>query len=142
MKIDYKKIKKRIMVDMSVTILHYGHIRLLKKAAAYGHVIVGLSSDKDIKKFKGYTPELNYAQRKEIVSSIKYVKEVVKVNFHVNKEDLKKNKIDLLIHGNDLKNIVDKKKVKILKRTKNISSSEMRKKSYLIYKFLNKNGKN
>ena len=139
---EYKKTKKRILVDMSVTILHYGHIRLLKKAAAYGKVIVGLSSDKDIKKFKGYIPELNYAQRKEIVSSIKYVKEVVKVNYHISKKDLRKYKIDLLIHGNDLKNIIDKQKIKILKRTKNISSSELRKKSYLIYKFLNKNEKN
>ena len=138
----YRKTKKRILVDMSVTILHYGHIRLLKKAVAHGDVIVGLSSDKDIKKYKGYIPELNYAQRKEIVGSIQYVKEVVKVNFNVSEEDLKKNKIDLLIHGNDLKNIIDKKKVKILKRTKNISSTEMRKKSYLIYKFLNKNEKN
>ena len=138
----YRKTKKRILVDMSVTILHYGHIRLLKKAAAYGKVIVGLSSDKDIKKFKGYIPELNYAQRKEIVSSIKYVKEVVKVNYHISKKDLRKYKIDLLIHGNDLKNIIDKQKIKILKRTKNISSSELRKKSYLIYKFLNKNEKN
>ena len=139
---EYKKTKKRILVDMSVTILHYGHISLLKKAAAYGKVIVGLSSDKDIKKFKGYIPELNYAQRKEIVSSIKYVKEVVKVNYHISKKDLRKYKIDLLIHGNDLKNIIDKQKIKILKRTKNISSSELRKKSYLIYKFLNKNEKN
>lgn len=139
---EYKKTKKRILVDMSVTILHYGHIRLLKKAAAYGKVIVGLSSDKDIKKFKGYIPELNYAQRKEIVSSIKYVKEVVKVNYHISKKDLRKYKIDLLIHGNDLKNIIDKQKIKILKRTKNISSSELRKKSYLIYKLLNKNKKN
>ena len=138
----YRKTKKRILVDMSVTILHYGHIRLLKKAVAHGDVIVGLSSDKDIKKYKGYIPELNYAQRKEIVGSIQYVKEVVKVNFNVSEEDLKKNKIDLLIHGNDLKNIINKKRVKILKRTKNISSTEMRKKSYLIYKFLNKNEKN
>ena len=127
---------------MSVTILHYGHIRILKKASAYGDVIVGLSSDKDIKKFKGYIPELNYLQRKEIVSSIKYVKEVVKVSYHVGKKDLKKNKIDLLIHGNDLKNIADKPKVKILKRTKNISSSKIRRKSYLIYRLLKKNEKN
>ena len=89
---DLKK-KKRILVDMSVTILHHGHIRILKNASAYGDVIVGLSSDKDIKKFKGYIPELNYLQRKEIVSSIKYVKEVVKVSYHVSKKDLKKIKL-------------------------------------------------
>ena len=137
-----KKIKKkRILVDMSATFLHHGHIRLLKKASKFGNVIVGLTSDNDLKKFKGYTPELSYLQRKEIISSIKYVKEVVKVNFHTDKNDLRKYKIDLLFHGNDLKNIIDKNKVKILKRTKNISSSLLRKKSYYIYKSLIKNEK-
>jgi len=137
-----KKIKKkRILVDMSATLLHHGHIRLLKKASKFGNVIVGLTSDNDLKKFKGYTPELSYLQRKEIISSIKYVKEVVKVNFHTNKNDLRKYKIDLLFHGNDLKNIINKNKVKILKRTKNISSSLLRKKSYYIYKSLIKNEK-
>ena len=124
---------------MSATLLHHGHIRLLKKASKFGNVIVGLTSDNDLKKFKGYTPELSYLQRKEIISSIKYVKEVVKVNFHTDKNDLRKYKIDLLFHGNDLKNIIDKNKVKILKRTKNISSSLLRKKSYYIYKSLIKN---
>ena len=33
----------RVMVDMSVTLLHHGHIRLLKKAAEYGEVVVGLT---------------------------------------------------------------------------------------------------
>ncbi len=126
---------------MSATLLHHGHIRLLKKASKFGNVIVGLTSDNDLKKFKGYTPELSYLQRKEIISSIKYVKEVVKVNFHTDKNDLRKYKIDLLFHGNDLKNIIDKNKVKILKRTKNISSSLLRKKSYYIYKSLIKNEK-
>ena len=138
---DKKIKKKRILVDMSATLLHHGHIRLLKKASKFGNVIVGLTSDNDLKKFKGYTPELSYLQRKEIISSIKYVKEVVKVNFHTNKNDLRKYKIDLLFHGNDLKNIIDKNKVKILKRTKNISSSLLRKKSYYIYKSLIKNEK-
>ena len=31
---------KRIMVDMSATLLHHGHIRLLAKARAHGRVIV------------------------------------------------------------------------------------------------------
>ena len=87
-----KKKKKRILVDMSATLLHHGHIRLLKKASKFGNVIVGLTSDNDLKKFKGYTPELSYLQRKEIISSIKYVKEVVKVNFHTDKKRFKKIK--------------------------------------------------
>ena len=42
----------RVLVDMSVTLLHHGHIRLLRKAATYGEVVVGLATDEDIEKFK------------------------------------------------------------------------------------------
>jgi cytidyltransferase-like protein len=131
--------KKRILVDMSVTLLHHGHIRILRQASNYGDVIVGLTSDKDLKRYKGYLPELKYCHRKEIIESIKYVKEVVKVNFYTNEKDLKKNKIDFLIHGHDLKKKFDKKKIKILKRTKGISSSLLRKKAAKIVKDLDNN---
>ena len=48
--------KKNILVDMSATILHYGHIRILKKASQLGNVIVGLTKDSEIKKYKGFKP--------------------------------------------------------------------------------------
>ena len=35
---------KKILVDMTCSILHHGHIRLLKKASKYGKVIVALSN--------------------------------------------------------------------------------------------------
>ncbi|MBM4230175.1 MAG: cytidyltransferase, partial [Gammaproteobacteria bacterium] len=31
---------KRVMVDMSATLIHHGHVRLLKKASEHGRVIV------------------------------------------------------------------------------------------------------
>ena len=34
------KNNKNIMVDMSATIIHHGHIRLLKKASKFGRVYV------------------------------------------------------------------------------------------------------
>ena len=37
--------RPRIMVDMSATLIHHGHIRLLKKAAELGDVVVALTSD-------------------------------------------------------------------------------------------------
>ena len=120
--------KKRIMVDMSVTLLHHGHIRILKKASHYGQVIVALTKDKEIKKFKGYKTEMNFFQRKEILESIRYVHSVVPSNFIINNKFLSKHKIDLLIHGHDNKNKIDKKKIIILKRTKGISTSLLRKK--------------
>jgi len=39
---------KRIMVDMSATLIHHGHIKLLKKASEHGKVIVGLTTDEEI----------------------------------------------------------------------------------------------
>ena len=121
----------RILVDMSATLLHHGHIRLLKKASYYGKVIVGLSSDKDIFKFKGFQPELKYNFRKEILLSIKYVTSVIKINYYLNDNDLKKHKIDFVVHGNDNFNKVSKEKIKIFKRTPNISSDILRKKIIL-----------
>ena len=41
---------KKVLVDMTCSILHFGHIRLLKKASKLGKVIVALAKDKDIKK--------------------------------------------------------------------------------------------
>ena len=68
---------KRIMVDMSATLIHHGHIRLLKKASAFGKVVVGLTTDEEILSKKGYQVELEFDYRKEILEFIKYVDEVV-----------------------------------------------------------------
>ena len=120
---------KRIMVDMSATLIHHGHVRLLKKASKYGKVIVALVTDKEIKKFKGYKPELNYSQRKEIMRSIRYVSKVVPSKFILNDKFLNKFKINLLIHGQDNNNQINKKFLLIIKRTKNISSAILRKRA-------------
>ena len=120
--------KKRILVDMSATIIHHGHIRLLKKASKYGKVIVALTRDIEVKKNKGYYPELNFKSRKEILCSIKYVTKVIPSNFFLNEKYLKKNKIDLLIEaGPSPHDIKNKKKLKIFSRTRGVSSSIIRK---------------
>ena len=56
---------KRILLDMSATLIHHGHIRLIKKAKKFGKVIIGLTKDREIKKYKGYLPELKFNERKE-----------------------------------------------------------------------------
>ncbi len=119
-------VQKRIMVDMSATIIHHGHIRLLKKASKYGKVIVGLTSDKEIKSKKGYTPELSFKYRKEVLKAIKYVDEVVETPWLLTDETLKKYDIDLLVHGSDNSNYIKKEKLLIFPRTKGISSTKMR----------------
>ena len=129
--------KKNILVDLSATIIHHGHIRLLKKASKLGKVIVALTSDAQVKKHKGYKPELNFSQRKEILKSIIYVNDVIKSNWMIDEKFLKKYKIDFVVHGNDNSNKIKKEKMIIFKRTKGISSSLIRKRSIQILK---KNG--
>ena len=116
------------MVDMSATLIHHGHIRLLKKAKKLGKVIVALTIDKEIKKIKGYWPELNYKQRKEILESIKFVDKVVPCRWLINESFLDKHSIDFLVHGSDNTNKINKKRLIIFPRTKKISSSLIRKK--------------
>jgi cytidyltransferase-like protein len=119
--------QKRIMVDMSATILHHGHTRLLKRAKQFGGlVVVALTSDQEIRKAKGYQPELNFNQRKEILLALKNVDEVVESPFSISEEFLKTHNIDLLLHGSDNNNQIPENKLVIVERTKDISSSDMR----------------
>ena len=130
--------KKKILVDLSATILHHGHIRLLKKASKLGKVCVALTSDQEIKKKKGYTPELNFNQRKEILEAIKFVNKVIKSKWLIDEKFLNKNNISLLVHGNDNSNLIDKNKLIIFNRTKGISSTIIRKRSKKILEKIDK----
>ena len=118
--------QKRIMVDMSATIIHHGHIRLLKKASEFGKVVVGLTIDEEVISNKGFKPELDFSYRKEILESIKYVDEVVPVPWLLDEEVLLKHNIDFLIHGSDNSNLISDNKLKIFQRTDGISSSDIR----------------
>jgi len=127
------------MVDMSATIIHHGHIRLLKKAFEHGDIIVGLTIDEEILKVKGYNPELDYESRKEILESIKYVKEVVPTSWKIDNKTLKKHEIDFLIHGHDNSNKIPKEKLMIFPRTEGVCSSDIRKKSFNIINNVKRN---
>jgi len=119
--------QKRIMVDMSATIIHHGHIRLLKKASKYGKVIVGLTTDEEVLLKKGYQPELDFKYRKEVLEAIRYVDEVVAVPWALDNATLEEHNIDLLVHGDDNSNNVKKEKLLIFPRTEGISSTDIRK---------------
>ena len=123
---------KRIMVDMSATLLHHGHIRLLKEASAKGAVIVALTTDEEILRKKGYEPELSYEYREEILLSIKYVDEVVPSPWLINELFLGLHNIDYLVHGHDNSNPINKKKLIMLPRTEGISSSLLRQRAALV----------
>ena len=118
--------EKRILVDMSLTILHHGHIRLLKKASDLGYVIVALCSDEEIFKAKGFKPLLSFEQRKEIALAIRYVQEVIESKYLIDEAYLDNFNIDLLVHGEDNVNPIDSKRLVIFPRTEGISSTKLR----------------
>ena len=117
---------KRIMVDMSATLIHHGHIRLLKKASEFGEVVVGLTTDEEILSKKGYQVELEFAHRKEILEAIKYVDEVVSTPWQITENTLDEFDIDLLVHGDDNSNDISQDRLLILPRTQGVSSTEIR----------------
>lgn len=120
---------KNVLVDMSASLIHHGHIRLLKRAHKHGRVIVALTTDNEIKKSKKFVPEIKYKFRSEILKSIKYVYDVIPSKFQINNKFLKKNKIDILVNGGDYKNRKLDIKTITYKRTSNISSSLIRKRA-------------
>ncbi len=117
---------KRVMVDMSTTLIHHGHIRLLQRASEHGKVIVGLTTDDEIISKKGYEPELSYEQRKEVLEAIRYIDEVVPTPWLIDDTVLEQYNIDLLVHGDDNANHIEENKLLIFPRTEGISSTLMR----------------
>ena len=118
--------EKRIMVDMSATLIHHGHIRILKAAKEMGRVIVALTTDEEIRTKKNYEPELNFDERREILEAIKYVDEVVPSPWLIEESFLDMHDIDLLVHGHDNSNPIKSNRILVLSRTDGISSSIMR----------------
>lgn len=117
----------RIMVDMTASLIHHGHIRLLAAAKALGGtVIVALTTDEETLKHKGYTPELDFEQRREILQAIRYVDEVVPSPWLIDDAFLDEHHIDVLVHGHDNANQVRPERLVILPRTAGVSSSVLR----------------
>ena len=82
---------------------------------------------KEIKKFKGYDPELSYENRKEIANAIIYISEVIPSPWLIDQEFFEKTNADYLVHGSDNTNNIDKEKLIIFERTEGISSTILRK---------------
>ena len=88
---------KRILTYGTFDLLHYGHIRLLKRAKAMGdYLIVALSTD-EFNAGKGKKAYHTYETRKKIIESIRYHDLVnpEKIN------DVKEYHVDTVVMGGD-----------------------------------------
>lgn len=125
---------KTVITYGTFDLLHYGHIRLLKRAKALGdYLIVGLSTDEfnAIKNKKSYYP---YELRKEMLEAIKYVDKIIpEENWEQKVDDIKKYNVDVLCMGNDwkdsdkFKDLSNYCEVVFLERTEGISTTKIKK---------------
>jgi glycerol-3-phosphate cytidylyltransferase len=94
--------KKVIYTAGTYDLFHFGHLNILLKAKELGdYLIVGVSSDKLIKKYKKIKPIISYKDRVAIVKELKCVDKVIKQNEFFKIKQLRKYNIDIIILGND-----------------------------------------
>lgn len=99
---------KKVYVGMSADLVHPGHMNILKIAAEYGDVTVGLLTDKAISSYKRL-PYMTYEQRKAVIENIKGVKEVIPQDTLDYRPNLELLKPDFVVHGDDWKEGVQAK---------------------------------
>lgn len=58
-------------------LFHSGHANFLKQCSELGRVVVSLNTDEFIATYKGKPPIMDYAERKAVLESCRYVDEVV-----------------------------------------------------------------
>ena len=93
---------KRILTYGTFDLLHYGHIRLLKRAKELGdYLIVAVSTDEfnAIKNKKAYH---SYETRKKMLEAVRYVDLVIPESTWEQKlDDVKDYKVDVVVMGGD-----------------------------------------
>lgn len=125
---------KRILTYGTFDLLHYGHIRLLKRAKELGdYLIVALSTDK-FNELKGKKAYYNYDMRKKMLEALRYVDLVIPEEKWEQKiDDVQKYFVDVVVMGSDWKNnekfeiLKDYCEVVYLDRTEGISTTKIKK---------------
>lgn len=124
---------KRILTYGTFDLLHYGHIRLLKRAKELGdYLIVALSTD-EFNAIKGKKSYHDYETRKKMLEAVRYVDLVIPENsWEQKKDDILTYKVDVCVMGSDwagsdkfdyLKEYCE---VIFLERTEGISTSKIK----------------
>ncbi len=126
---------KRILTYGTFDLLHWGHIRLLKRAKALGdYLVVGLSTDEFNEAKPGKQPSYHpYEVRKMMLESLRYVDLVIpEATWEQKSDDVTEHGIDVVVMGSDWKNsprfeyLRPACEVVYLDRTEGTSTSDIR----------------
>ena len=97
--------KKKIIIGYTTGVFdlfHIGHVKILKKAKSLcDKLIVGVSTDNLVKKYKNKKPIIPYSERVEVIKSNKCVDLVVAQNSLDKFKNWKKLKYDVMFVGDD-----------------------------------------
>jgi glycerol-3-phosphate cytidylyltransferase len=110
-------------------VLHVGHVRVLKRAAALGdRLVVGVSADALNLKKKNRAPVFTQDERMEIVGALAVVDEVfVEESLELKRDYIEKYAADVLVMGDDWKGkfdfVSDLCEVVYLPRTPSVSTT-------------------
>lgn len=124
---------RRVLTYGTYDLLHFGHIRLLQRAAALGdYLIVALSTD-EFNAIKGKTSFYPYEVRREMLEAIRYVDLVIpESDWGQKRSDVERYKVDVVCMGGDwegdprfeeLRDLCD---VVYLDRTDGISTTDVK----------------
>lgn len=125
---------KRVLTYGTYDLLHYGHIRLLKRAKELGdYLIVALSTD-EFNELKGKKAYHDYKTRKKMLEAIRYVDLVIpEDNWDQKVDDVKKYYVDVTVMGGDWEGDPRFEKLReycdvvYLPRTEGVSTSKIKK---------------
>lgn len=122
---------KTVLTYGTFDLFHIGHVRVLKRIAAFGdRLIVGCSTD-EFNALKGKKSIFSYEERAEILMSCRYVSEVIpEQNWEQKIDDVKKHKVDIFAMGDDWAGkfdfLQDHTSVIYLPRTEGISTTQIK----------------
>ena len=129
---------KRVLTYGTYDLLHYGHIRLLKRARALGDYLIVAISTEEFNAVKGKKAYHNYETRKEMLEAIRYVDLVIpENNWDQKREDVLKYHADVVVMGSDwighekFENLRDICEVVYLDRTEGISTTKIKEELHL-----------
>lgn len=124
---------KRVLTYGTYDLLHYGHIRLLKRAKELGDYLIVAISTEEFNAIKGKKAYHDYETRKEMLEAVRYVDLVIPENdWDQKRDDVQKYFVDTVVMGSDwaghekFENLRDLCEVVYLDRTEGISTTKIK----------------
>ena len=125
---------KRVLTYGTFDLLHYGHIRLLRRAKALGDYLVVAVSTDEFNELKGKKSYHDYETRKKMLEAVRYVDLVIpEENWEQKLDDVKNFHIDTVVMGSDWKDsdrfdyLKEHCELVFLDRTEGISTTKIKK---------------